>query len=329
VPPFVQLPGGLRSGRDAFTFALHSQEADDRAEAAKLTMGSHVTMKGQSVLVARRRSAAASLLIRARGFSEIDLVGPTVVRLGYSPALLETDPSPLIGAGDVDKQETIKVKIGPFIQAASMGVAILMTAASASATAVTFTTNGALTEYTSGGTGLTLDNATGAAATLTFEADPSSTVTVPTFVDYGNFVLACTAPCTGGGTFGAFTFVIEVDDASDGATGVFTGTSAGGSYTTASSTIEVTWTTSVISSGVQLGQGSYNALSGNFGPTTFTIGSPSPIVAPNSGDISGENVGETTIQGFVTSAPEPATLGLVGGALMGLGMLRRKRFSRQ
>ena len=110
----------------------------------------------------------------------------------------------------------MKMTIGRF--AASLGAAILLTAASASATTVTFTTNGALTAFTSGGTGLIANNATGAAATLTFQPDVSSLVTVPTNVNFGNFILACTAPCTGGGTFGAFTFVIEISDTSDGAT---------------------------------------------------------------------------------------------------------------
>jgi hypothetical protein len=47
--------------------------------------------------------------------------------------------------------------------------------------------------------------------------------------------------------------------------------------------------------------------------------------APNSGT----NAGGTTVQGFVDSAaiPEPATLGLVGGALLGLGILKRKKLA--
>jgi hypothetical protein len=220
------------------------------------------------------------------------------------------------------------VNIGRFIPAASIGAAILMTAGSASATSVTFSTNTSGTEFAShtGGTlsggGLILSDSTGDAATLTYLANTGTTVTVPTNVDFGNFVLACpTCSTSVGGTFGAFTFDIIVDDTSDGATGEFIGTSTGGTYTSNSSTIVIDWST-VSSPPTQLGQGTYNAMTGNFGPTTFTVNAISAIVSPNTGD------GETTIQGAVTSAPEPATLALVGGVLLGLGTLRRKRFGR-
>jgi hypothetical protein len=224
----------------------------------------------------------------------------------------------------------MNLSIERFIQATSItGLAIFMMA-SASASQISFNTNTVGTEFTSStggiisGAGLILSDSTGDAATLTFLANAGTTVTVPTNIDLGNFILAC-ATCTTsvGGTFGAFTFDIIVDDTSNGATGEFIGTSTGGSFTSNSSTITIDWSTLVTSSGTQLGTGTYNALSGNFGGTDFTINATSGIVAPNQG----VSPGETTIQGFVNSVPEPATLSLIGGGLLGLGILRRKRFS--
>jgi hypothetical protein len=43
--------------------------------------------------------------------------------------------------------------------------------------------------------------------------------------------------------------------------------------------------------------------------------------------LSGAQIGSTTVQGTISSSaiPEPATLSMVGGALLGLGLLRRKK----
>ena len=73
----------------------------------------------------------------------------------------------------------------------------------------------------------------------------------------------------------------------------------------------------------QLGPAGAGALTGNFGPTFFIITSPTGIVAPNSGTPQGD----TTVQGFVssTAVPEPATMAMVGGLLIGLAALARKR----
>jgi hypothetical protein len=208
-----------------------------------------------------------------------------------------------------------------------------MMAASASAAQISFNTNTSGTEFTfsAGGTisggGLVLSDSTGDAATLTYEANVGTTVTVPTNINFGNFVLACASCTTGvGGTFGAFTFDIIVDDTSDGATGEFIGTSTGGNFTSNSSTITVNWSTLSMPP-TQLGTGTFNALTGNFKGTDFTINTTTGIVAPNQGSVPGES----TVQGFVSSnaIPEPGTVGLVGCALFGLGILRGKKASRQ
>jgi len=104
----------------------------------------------------------------------------------------------------------------------------------------------------------------------------------------------------------------------DGATGIFVGTSTGGTIWHDTSEIFLIW------SPLQLGPGTSNAASGNFGPTFFNKQLRTDIVAPNSGS----PAGDTTLQGFVDSTPEPATFSLIGGALLGLAFLRRKKLSR-
>jgi hypothetical protein len=75
-----------------------------------------------------------------------------------------------------------------------------------------------------------------------------------------------------------------------------------------------------------IGPGTTNALTGNFGGTSFDMVSPtSLIVAPNSGT----PPGDTTIQGQINSTPEPATMGMFGGALLAFGLWRKKTLSRR
>jgi hypothetical protein len=149
---------------------------------------------------------------------------------------------------------------------------------------------------------------------------------VPSGINFGIFDLNCatctkqSAPSAVGATFGAFTFDLVITDVTDGAAGVFIGTSTGGSVFLDQSTIKINWAPA------QLGTGTNNAKSGNFLGTFFTITPFSIIVNP----ASGANPGQTTVQGGIDSTvvPEPATLGMVGGAFLVLGLLRRKRFAR-
>jgi len=216
------------------------------------------------------------------------------------------------------------MRIGPLVQAASItGAALFMLAANASATSITFNTNSAGTMFGSGG--LSLGQSSGQVATLSFVADPNTASGAPSGINFGDFTLACPTCTTiaggSGATFGAFTFDLVVTDLTDaGATGTFVGTSSGGSVFLDQSTILITW------SPAQLGTGTNNAASGNFGPTDFAITPFSIIVNPTSG----AQPGSTTLQGMINSSaiPEPMTLSLVGAGLLGFGLFRRKKVGR-
>jgi hypothetical protein len=205
------------------------------------------------------------------------------------------------------------------------GVALMLTATVKGDTIISYTTNLPGTEFVGGVNSLTLNSSGGQAATLTFIPNSMSGAGVPSNIDLGDFLLSC-ATCTTAQTtlFGSFTFDLVVDDATDNATGVFVGTSAGGTVSSNSSTISISWLSPV---GLQLGPGTNHALTGNFGPTQFLLGSPTTlIVAPNSGT----PPGDTTVQGQIISntAPEPATLPLIGGGLIVLGLAGRKKLVR-
>jgi hypothetical protein len=199
--------------------------------------------------------------------------------------------------------------------------AVLMTATRAAGAVITYNTSAAGTEFTNNDT-LTLSNTSGAAATLTFIVDPNTVggAPPPDNINLGNFTLVC-ATCstqaanTSSTTFGAFTFDLVITDVTDGgATGTFVGTSTGGKVYSDASGIVITWEP------LQVGPGTNNATSGNFGSTVFTIGGTLDVVAPDSGQVPGQ----TTVQGTLDAAPEPATLSLIGGSLLGLGLFRRK-----
>jgi hypothetical protein len=204
-------------------------------------------------------------------------------------------------------------------------IAIFTTAMNAGAGTITFATNAPGTEFVSPMTGLVLDDSSGLKATLTFDPDAQMAVGLPSNINYGTFTLACAACLTnktGVAHFAAFTFDLIVGDVTNGAKGEFVGTSAGGNVAFNSSAITIVWSQEM------LGPGTSGALAGNFDLTEFEISSPTRIVAPNSG----ENGGETTVQGDVASAsvtsqaPEAGTMTMIGAGLIGLGLLRRRAF---
>jgi len=202
---------------------------------------------------------------------------------------------------------------------AMTAAAFVMTAASATAITITYQTTGANTGF-NGTSALLLNSTSGSAATLTFVPNASGTSGVPSNINLGDFTLAC-GGCTpvSGSTFSAFTFNLRITDTTNSASGTFVGSSAGGTIFSDAANLAITWAPT------QIGPGTNNAASGNFGPTFFTKQLVTQIVAPNSGT----PVGNTSVQGFVNSSeiPEPATLGLMGVAMVGLGLWRKRQLS--
>jgi hypothetical protein len=222
------------------------------------------------------------------------------------------------------RRRNLQMRIQRFAQATqTIAVALFVTAAAANAGTITFNTSatgGAGTGFNGSGI-LTLNSSSGVAATLGFVPDGDSIVGVPGNVNFGNFTLACATCSTEaigtGANFSAFTFDMVVTDVTDNATGVFVGTASAGSVFLDDSTITLQWLP------LQLGPGTSNATLGSFGPTYFDTTVTTRIVNPDSG----AQIGSTTVQGNVDSTPEPATFGLIGGGLLGVALLQRKRFS--
>jgi hypothetical protein len=220
-----------------------------------------------------------------------------------------------------------------------LGFAAILTAASASAD-VTYDLTGSGFDTTGDPFAISadqLDPSSGFTSNFTLDyslpsGGAANTITsFPSNISYGNLTLDCIG-CTTPGTvysanFSAFTIDIMIDDTTDGAVGEFVGTSTGGSVSyclsscpggltnVGSSNVSIAWSPVTLS-----GPGS---VSGNFGNTQFNITTPTGVVDPTT------NAGVSSIQGSVTTqvsgTPEPATLAMMGGGLLVLGLISKKR----
>lgn len=128
-------------------------------------------------------------------------------------------------------------------------------------------------------------------------------VTAPTLVSFGTFN-ASDSGAGGTVTIGAFSFNLVVHDLTDGGTTTFVGSSTGGTMAHNQSTVIVSW----------------SPLSGSVGNSLFGIFTPTQIVPTTTTN------GEVTIQGQVTNTtPEPASMALLGGGLIALGLASRRK----
>ena len=192
-----------------------------------------------------------------------------------------------------------------------VSTAAFVMASSAGAATINYSTTG-LGPLTSTGFG-------GGTSTLVFTGNPGASSGTPSIVNLGDFELVCTdcstsVSGTAGATYAAGqSFQLNISDTTDSATGHFTGTLSGGTVFSDSSPLMITWDGFVVDSG-------------NFQSTVFTVFSPTPLAAPNSGSPAGDTTVQGHIDASVSSVPEPATYSLVGGALVSLGLLRRKKY---
>ena len=220
-----------------------------------------------------------------------------------------------------------------FTKSAAVAVAVLVFATtSAFAASITYNTNSALTGFvSSNGSPITVTNLLASSnnpqSSLLFTPNPTAATGTPSGLNLGDFLLTCTGCGTTASTiFNPFSFDLVVTDVTDGATGMFIGTSSGGTVSSNSTTIVIHWATAIVGS-LELGPGTFNANSGNFGTTVFNkLTADTVLAAPNSGS----PVGVTTIQGQIadSSVPEPATYNLLAGSLLCLAFFGRRKLAR-
>lgn len=164
-------------------------------------------------------------------------------------------------------------------------------AAVALATPVGYTTAGSFASTSS-------NSVTNGSAKITFDGN-TALINAPSFSSLGTFVVTGSV----GGTFSdSFTLTIAQTIPSSG-TGT-SSTTVNGTITGNSSTISLAF----VPSSVNIGTVNYS-----FSPDDYGLNNPEV------------NSGDTTIQAFITvPTPEPAYLGLVGAALLGLGFVKRR-----
>ena len=185
---------------------------------------------------------------------------------------------------------------------ALLGAALAVSASSAFAT--TFSTTGqfsnSLSSITFGSGANTL--------TLAFVGDTNVSIVTPSFTNLG--AITATSTGTGAAASGAFTLNI-IQSVPTSGTGSLAGALSG--------------TISVNSS---LGLINFSTMSLVLSPSTYTLQQPvgGYFLVPPSTGATGQTPGTTTLQGFVTTTPEPNSLMLLGtGLISGAGMLMRRR----
>lgn len=171
------------------------------------------------------------------------------------------------------------------------------------------TVHAATVQYTTNATfdGLTSETfGTTDSVTFSYQGVSPAPVNTPTNISYGFIQVVTTG---NGASYGPIAFDLVVNQVLPGAFGPmhFTGTISAGTITPTSSTSILTFGVTAIDTP----DGVHYAITGN----------PYSVVSPNT------LLGQTSIQGNVSDSPtpEPATMGLMGGAFLGLAALLRRR----
>jgi len=168
-------------------------------------------------------------------------------------------------------------------------------------------------------------NDTPADIALTFDPQVTNTVTPTTGAPFGDLILSCGNGTTGTSALcGPETFPAGVT-----LTITIVQTACVPSCTLGSQALSLN--ASFISGTTMTGQSSggsefiySSASTASIGGYLYSIGPVAqPLIPPASG---GPNFGDVTLQGLILNqtVPEPATFSLIGGALLGLGIFRKK-----
>jgi len=164
----------------------------------------------------------------------------------------------------------------------------------------------------------------GSYLTLTYTAGSGTAVQPPSYIDFGHLTAAVGAGTPSGLSISGLLLTINITSTPPGAPD---GTIPGGSI---SGTISYNGSTGQVSFGPANTTTSFGTLPGvTIGSYVYQVtNSPLSLVSPNSGN----PLGQTSIQGAVTqlvsSTPEPVSLGLVGGSLVGLAVFGRRLLRR-
>jgi hypothetical protein len=203
-----------------------------------------------------------------------------------------------------------------------------MMAATAWASTVTYTTASAGTGLScNGAAGCTQDGTDevelgtvpGSYLTLTYSTGAGAGIQPPSTIDLGHLTAAVGGGTPSGLSISGLLLTIVITSTPPGSTGTIPGGAITGTISYNGSTGNILFTPNNTTS-------SFGTLPGVvIGDYLYQVTNPSlSIVPPNSGN----PAGQTSIQGAVTQLPEPASLGLMGGSLIGLAVLGRRLLRR-